>query len=565
MNHKPLLGLFVAISALGVLGCSNNNGHGPDLIVVGAVVRTMVATENGDQPTAEAVAVTDGIITAVGSRDDLVSSAGNNTRIIELDSGVVLPGLIDSHCHILNLGRFLERINLLGTKSAGDVRRKILSQLDKTSLLAWIRGRGWDQNDWETKTFPSWKDLAGTESNPVYLTRVDGHAIWVNKTALEIAKITAETPDPPGGRIVRDSNGEPTGIFIDNAIELISKHIEAESFEHQLKMAKLAIKECNRFGLVGVHDCGLDSLGIEVYRTLQSSGKLDLRVYGMLDGSDSALIESWFSVGPSIDSSGLFSIRTIKIYADGALGSRGAALLAPYDDDPENSGLLLTAPESIEDITVSALENGFQVAIHAIGDRGCRTALDAYETAFASAHYNNSSNSRFRIEHAQVIALEDIPRFAQLGVIPAMQPTHCTSDMYWAEDRVGSERIQGAYAWRKLINAGSIIPLGSDFPVESVNPLWGIYAAVTRQDHEGWPEGGWYAQEKLTIEEAVRGFTLDAAFAEFAEDTRGSIEIGKRADFTILNRDIFEIEHSEILNTLVSYTIVGGRIVYESR
>jgi predicted amidohydrolase YtcJ len=425
----------------------------------------------------------------------------------------------------------------------------------------WIRGRGWDQNDWEKKDYPSWRDLDGTEANPVYLRRIDGHAAWVNKTALEVCGITRDTPDPPGGRILRDATGDPTGIFIDEATDLISDRIPKPDPDELDEWILDAIRECNRVGLVGIHDAGTAPEELEAFERLHGRGLLTLRLYCMLDSDEEAFLGEELRKGPRSTAGGRVVIRAIKVYADGALGSRGAALLEPYSDEPGNSGLIVSRPEKIERLSLRALEHGFQICTHAIGDRGVRMVLDAYEKALET---HGVTDHRFRIEHSQVVSPDDIPRYRELGVMPSMQPTHATSDMYWAEDRVGPKRIKGAYAWRTFLDGGNRLPLGSDFPVESPDPLWGIYAAVTRQDHKGWPQGGWYPDQRLSVLEAVKGFTVEAAYAGFAEDETGTIEVGKLADFTILDKDIFTIPPADILRTTVTHTVVAGEIVYDS-
>jgi hypothetical protein len=325
---------------------------------------------------------------------------------------------------------------------------------------------------------------------------------------------------------------------------------------------QIAVEHCNRLGLAGVHDAGVTRAVLESLLRLDAAGSLTLRVYGMLDSRDEALIEEFLESGPQVLAGGRLAVRAIKVYADGALGSRGAALLAPYSDDRDNTGLVVTPPDSIEYLCERALEAGFQVCTHAIGDRGNRVALDAYEKALRS---HPTRDHRFRIEHCQVLDPQDIPRFATLGVVPSMQPTHATSDMYWAGKRLGAERLAGAYAWRWLIDEGNPLPLGSDFPVESANPMWGIYAAVTRQDADGWPEGGWFPAQCITVEEAVRGFTRDAAYARFAEDELGTLAPGMAGDVTVLDRDIFSVSPPSIRTARVVATIVAGRVVFENR
>ncbi|MEJ2722334.1 MAG: amidohydrolase, partial [bacterium] len=442
----------------------------------------------------------------------------------------------------------------------GAVRKLVLERQAEAPEGEWIQGRGWDQNDWPVAEFPSWRDLAGTEANPVYLRRVDGHAAWVNKTALDRCGITADTPEPFGGRILRAADGTPTGVLVDEAMSLVTDHMPDPSFEDRVARVKLAIEECRRNGLTGMHDAGVDRESCAVLEHLATRGELDFRIYAMLDADDSTFAVERIRKGPAVGDDYL-TIRALKLYADGALGSRGALLLEPYTDDPSNRGLQQHPRDVLLWWTALALENGIQVCTHAIGDGANRLMLDVYDEALSR---EGAPDPRLRIEHAQVISAEDIPRFHQLGVIPSMQPTHATSDMGWAEKRLGPERVKGAYAWRSLIDTGCVIPCGSDFPVEGVNPLWWIYAAVTRQDPEGRPEGGWYPGQRMTVEEAVRGFTGHAAYAAFAQNSNGTIEPNKFADLTVLDRDLMRIPAAEILDTHVVLTIVGGRVMYSS-
>ncbi len=528
-----------------------------DLIITGGRVYTL----NSSQRVAQAVAVKDRHIIYVGDAAGVAPYRGLNTTTLDLGSKVLLPGFIDAHGHLLSLGRSLAELNLAGTLSAEQIRQMVQERQKSVSAGTWICGRGWDQNDWEKKDFPTWQDLAGTEANPVYLRRVDGHAAWVNRAALDLAGINRDSADPPGGRILRDPQGHPTGVLVDNAIELVRPLIPQPTPAQRREWAKTALLECHCYGLTGVHDAGVDEQTLAIYQELQSAGELTLRIYALLDDADSTFLDAQLKKGPQVLEEHLV-VRAVKLYADGALGSRGAALLEPYSDDPGNCGLLVNSPDYLYRRAKQALESGFQVCTHAIGDAGNRAALDAYERALRDKLLKDH---RLRIEHGQVIAPEDFARFAGLGIIASMQPTHATSDIPWAEERLGAERIRGAYAWRNLLDQGCRLALGSDFPIESPNPLWGIYAAVTRQDQQGNPAGGWHPEERLTVEEAVKGFTIDAAYAEFAENTKGTIEVGKLADFAVLDRDIFDIPARGILQTKVAYTIVGGKIVYAGK
>ncbi|MCK5406387.1 MAG: amidohydrolase [Candidatus Krumholzibacteria bacterium] len=513
-------------------------------------------------PTVEAVVVEGDRIVYAGSLTEARRHAGEGARWIDLDGKTMIPGLVDAHAHLKGIGKYLAQLKLKNASGPAEVRAIVMKATADTPPDRWIQGRGWDQNDWDVKEFPTWQDLGGTESHPVYLRRVGGHAGWVNKKALELCGITRDTPDPEGGKIIRDEQGEPTGIFIDNAKDLITNYIPDPSPHETDDWMGAAIRHCNERGLTGMHVAGIQEEDLACFERLHGRGELTFRVYCMLstDDKDLEFTEQQLKKGPHATAGGKVVVRAVKLYADGALGSGGAALLAPYSDDPDNTGLLVETPEELARLARLAAESGFQVCTHAIGDRGNRVILDVYEGVLGS----DGSDRRFRIEHAQVVALEDIARFKELGVIPSMQPTHCTSDMYWAEDRVEPERIKGAYAWRRFLDDGNPLPLGSDAPVESVDPLWGIYAAVTRQDHDNWPDGGWYADQRMTVLEALRGFTIDAAYAAFAEDDAGTIEAGKLADFTILDRDILHIAPRELLDTRVTHTVVGGEIVFSS-
>lgn len=556
MKSFPTLILIIFLAGALMTACSTEPPA--DLILTGGRVYTM----DGAGTAADAVAVRGGKIAAVGTAAGIGKYKGPETIVIDLAGATVLPGFTDAHAHLFGLGRSLAEIDLMGTASPQEIRGEVLAKKQTAREGEWISGRGWDQNDWDVKEFPTWRDLAGTEGNPVFLRRVDGHALWVNRTALDLAGITAATPDTAGGKIIRDAAGNPTGVFIDNAIELVKRHKPADTRDDKLAWIELAMDECNRYGLTGVHDAGNTALELSVYDELAKAGALRMRVYSMLDGEKADLLDAWFERGPYAEPTHFFTVRAVKLYADGALGSRGAALLQPYSDAPGESGLMVRTPEELYAISRDAVTHGFQVCTHSIGDAGARMMLDIYERVLAE---QPAGDYRLRVEHAQVVALDDIPRFAKSGIIPSMQPTHATSDMDWAEKRLGPERIAGAYAWRTFLDQGSRIPCGSDFPVERCDPLPGIYAAVTRQDKTGNPAGGWYPEQRMTIEEAVRGFTTEAAYARFAEDRTGTLEPGMLADIVVLDKDIFDIEPREILDTAVLYTIVGGKIVYQRK
>lgn len=527
-----------------------------DLIVVNANIYTVDSTS----PTASALAVRDGRVLLTGSNAEVRALAGPRTQVVDAKGQTVIPGMVDAHAHLLGLATSLRNVKLAGSKSYDEVIRRVLERAPSIKSGEWLQGRGWDQNLWPEKAFPTHEKLSRATPNiPVVLGRIDGHALLANATAMRLAGITKATKDPEGGRIERLPNGEPSGVFVDNAQGLIRRAVPSSPAAVLREATIAAIAECNRWGLTGVQDAGEPRSAIEIFESLAQNNRFNLRNYIMV--SDNAQDVAYYTArGPQ---NGLYNgriwIRAIKTYADGALGSRGAALLAPYSDDPGNVGLLVSTQAHLQEVAETGLRSGFQVNTHAIGDRGNRVALDAFDAALKKIP---KTDHRFRIEHAQVLSPEDIPRFAKLGVIPSMQASHQTSDMRWAEARVGPQRIRGAYAWRSLLSTGVVIPDGSDFPVEEVNPLISFHSAVTRQDATNWPEGGWYPGQVMTREEALKGMTLWAAYAAFQEKELGSLSRGKYADFVVLDRDIMKVPATEILNTRVKSTWIGGRKVY---
>jgi predicted amidohydrolase YtcJ len=538
------------------MSCSSRHA---DLVIIGG----KVATVDNNFSIAEAVAVQNNKIIFVGTNKATSKYIDNKTKVIELNGELVLPGLVDSHGHLTGYGKSLEHIDLVGTNSFQEVLDLVNEKVKTIEPGEWIRGRGWDQNDWEIKEFPHHQALSKiSPDNPVMLSRIDGHAILVNQKAMVIAGINSNTLDPDGGKIFHESNGKPTGIFLDNAEILITDYIPKYSTEEICGIIQNAANRCVELGLTSMHDAGIPISRIDDYKFLIDMRKMPLRINAML--SDTVVSDlNGFLQKYKIDSYGnnFLRVKSIKLYADGALGSRGAALLEPYSDDPGNSGLLVTENSHMLEVCKTALESDFQVCTHAIGDKAIRTMLDIYKEALQE---NPKVDHRFRIEHSQIVNLADIPRYAELGIIPAMQPQHAISDMPWTEDRIGSERVKGAYAFRSFLDEGVIISCGSDFPVEIPNPLIGIHNAVTRQDKNGYPEGGWLPEQRMTVEEAIKGYTIWAAYAAFQEDILGSIEVGKLADITILDRDILTIEPTEILNTKPIYTVVGGKIRYQA-
>lgn len=580
---RPLAGAVLAFSLLLALPAAARGQQYADLILVDAVIHTM----DPAMPEAHALAAVGGKIMALGESEALLAiHQGPDTVVIDARGAVVLPGLIDAHGHLMNLGRLLRTVDLIGTGSAEEVLEKVRVAAQARAPGEWILGRGWDQNDWDVKEFPTGEMLDGAApANPVFLERIDGHVAWVNTPALEAGDVTATTPDPEGGRVMRDPSGRPTGILVDYATDLVDRVIPVPDDAELGAMLQAAQERVVSLGMTGVHDMGVGPDTLALYRRWDHEGRLIPRIVAYFSARSPAAIEWWREEGAALhaEPGWRLRVRGPKIYADGALGSRGAALLAPYSDAPTTSGLLLTDPDSLRAIVAGALKLGLQPAIHAIGDRGNRVALDAIEAGereWASANPPAPCATEGgagagcggalpaippRIEHVQVVALEDIPRFAKLGVIASFQPTHATSDMYWAEERVGPERIRGAYAWRRLRDAGARLACGSDFPVESPNPFFGIYAAVTRQDQEGWPAGGWRPEERMTREEALACFTRDAAWATGMEDEVGTLSVGKCADFVIIDRDPLTAPAADLWKTRVLRTVIDGETVYEAQ
>ncbi|HET7602194.1 MAG TPA: amidohydrolase [Gemmatimonadales bacterium] len=533
-------------------------GGDADLIVTAQRIYTADST----QPTVEAFAVRDGRFVYVGAHDSALAMQGPDTRVLDLGDAIVLPGLADAHAHLTDLGFYLQSVDLRGVDSYDEVVRRVAERARSVPAGRWISGYGWDQNRWPGKRFPTSAKLdSAVPDHPVLLDRIDGHAVLANQAAMKAAGITPQVKDPDGGRVERLPGGAPSGVFVDNAMALVRPAVPAPTGDEIRSALAAAAHEVNRWGLVSIHDMGEPARNIEQIEALARDGKLPLRAYVMV-ADDSADLAQYFARGPQ---SGLYDghlwVRGIKLYADGALGSRGAALLAPYADDPGNRGLLVSSEQHLEQRTEDALRHGFQVSTHAIGDRGNRNALDAYEAALKAVP---TADARLRVEHAQVLSPADIPRFASLGVIPSMQASHQTSDMRWAEDRLGPERVKGAYAWRSLLETGVIIPNGTDFPVEQVNPFITFHSAVTRQDSTGYPAGGWYPDQKMTREEALRSMTIWPAHAAFQDSIMGSITTGKYADFTVLSQDIMTAPADEILHTHVVATYLGGEAVYQA-
>ncbi|MEZ5401038.1 MAG: amidohydrolase [Bryobacteraceae bacterium] len=511
-----------------------------------------IYTGNPLQPQAKAMAVTGSRIVAVG--DDLGEWVGPKTIRADLKGATVTAGFIDAHGHVAGLGQSLEVVDLRKASSAADAARMVREAAEKTAAGGWILGRGWDQTRWPGGEFPDRAPLdEAAPEHPVFLTRVDGHAAWVNQRALVLADVNMRTADPAGGRIIR-KDGRVAGVLVDRAMGLVSRKIPPPDHASLRERIKVAARECARLGLTGVHDAGVGAGELAAYRELVARGRLPIRVYAMIGGAGDLWRET-LARGPEVGDR--LTIRSIKLMADGALGSRGAALKEPYSDDPEQSGLMILSREQVENVARDAVAAGFQVNTHAIGDRANRTVLDAYGVALGG-----KNDRRFRIEHAQVIAPDDFDLFAKFSIVASMQSTHATSDMRWAEERLGPKRIAGAYAWQQLLRRGVVLANGSDFPVESPDPMLGFYAAVTRQDTRGEPPGGWRPSDALSRVEALRSWTWAGAYAAFEERDKGTIEPGKLADFVVWSGDIMTMPAREIPLTRALRTVVGGQTVW---
>ncbi|MEW6992475.1 amidohydrolase [Colwelliaceae bacterium 6441] len=520
-------------------------------------------TLNGDQlQKFSALQFTDDTIDKLYAYDEKITS-DKDWKIIDGKGATLLPGLIDAHGHVLSYGQSLMQADLVGTTSEKQAVARALEYAKKNTSATWITGRGWNQVQWSNKRFPTAKQLdEAFPEQPVWLERVDGHAGWANSKAMALAGITSATQSPKGGDIIKDAQGQPTGIFIDNAMALIKQHIADPTLSQQKDILIKAMKSLASVGLTSVHDAGIDSQNLKAFQELSHEKKMPIRINAMLY-LPSAQWEKTLNKGTFSTADNMLSFNSVKIQADGALGSRGAALIADYSDHAGHKGLLLHDEKSLNHYIATAMNAGFQVNTHAIGDNANKIALDLYQ---ANIDKTNSKALRHRIEHAQILRLKDIPRFAALGVIASMQATHATSDKNMAVERIGEERILGAYAWRKLLNAKAVIAAGSDFPVESPNPFYGLHASVTRQDKENAPQGGWYANEKMTRIEALKSFTLDAAYSGHQENIIGSLAAGKKADFILLAQNYFLMPETKIWkNSVISTWVNGVEVFHKSK
>lgn len=530
-----------------------------DLVLKNGTVYTM----DQGRPKAQAVAIIGNQIAVVGTDADVEPYIGPETRVIDLNGQTVVPGLKESHGHLIGIGRAKMIVNLVGISGYDELIERVKAAAEKAAPGEWIRGRGWHEEKWSDRSsltvrgFMTHHKLSeAIPDHPVYLSRADGHAALVNAKAMDMMNVGKATQPPEGGEIIKGGDGHPTGIFVDRAQKLIEVPPMTDS---QLRQAlELGIQECLTNGITMFDDAGVGNRTIRMYKSYAEQGKLDMRIYAMAAG-----LYTMRAIGkPILDQGGFLTVRTVKLVADGALGSRGAALLEPYEDDPGNSGFFTTPPESVYTAAQYALKHGWQVAVHAIGDRANRMMLDMYEKAMNE--FPHVKDHRFRNEHTQILDEADIPRFAKLGIIASMQGIHATSDLPWAPDRLGERRTEeGGYVWQKLLKEGVKIINGTDAPVEHVNPIASFYASVTRKSPDGNPKGGMYPDQRMSREEALRSYTLDAAYGSFHEDKLGSIETGKLADITVLSKDIMTVPEDEILSTEVTFTIVDGKVRYE--
>ncbi len=527
-----------------------------------------IYTANEGMPRAQAVAVKGDRIVFVGSNDAVQKLVGKDTRVVDLHGNTVLPGITDAHHHLSGVGFREMTLNLEGITNLQDFLAKVKARVDQAKPGEWVTGRGWIETHWQPPVFPTRQDLDRVApNNPLVLTRADGHASVVNSAALKIAQVDKNTPNPFGGEISRDKQtGEPSGMLLDAAQNLVRRRIPPTSREDEERAIVLGVKRDIELGWTQIQDAGGSYGDVDLYRKLYGTGTIKLRIYKAVYGPGPNA-NRLLSEGPIVGAfQNRFNVRTIKVVSDGALGSRGAALLEPYSDAPDTSGFLTVKAEELRPMLIEALRKGIQVETHAIGDRANRFILDEYETALKAVPSNERkvNDHRWRVEHAQIVNPADIPRFAKLGIIPSMQPSHAIGDLFFAPSRLGISRLAGAYAWQSFIKSGVVVPGGSDAPVERGEPMIEFYAAVARKDQKGFSAEGWHPEEALTREQALKMFTIWPAYAAFEEKLRGSIEVGKLADLTIFSADIMKIPEAEILQTRCVMTVIGGEVVYEA-
>ena len=528
-----------------------------------------IYTVNKKQPHAEAIALKADRIVFVGPNTEATKFRGDRTRMIDLHGHAVFPGFTDSHCHIFGIGEREMNLNPEGANTLQDFLVKVQERVTKMQAGKWITGRGWIETFWKPPQFPTRQDLDKiAPANPVFLTRVDGHAAVANSAALKIAGITRDTPNPFGGELLKDqTSGEPTGMLLDNAMDLVSKNIPPRTEAEREQALGGGVEREIKLGWCEIQNAGSELADQAIIRRGFDAGKIKLRVINAAYGPGEAA-QKLLRDGPTLNAYGhRFTQRTIKVIFDGALGSRGAALLAPYSDKPDTSGYLTQKESELEPMFEQALRRGIQVETHAIGDRTNRILLDLYERAFRKVppEQRKIRDARWRVEHAQILNPQDLPRFGKLGVIASMQPSHAISDLFFAPARLGMDRLSGAYAWNSLLKTGAVICGGSDAPIERGEPMIEFYAAVARKSIKGESSEGWHPEQAVSREEALKMFTINAAYAAFEEKDKGSIEPGKLADFTVLTNDIMKIPEPEILNTRCVMTVIGGEVVYETK
>jgi predicted amidohydrolase YtcJ len=527
-----------------------------------------VYTVNEKQPRAEAIAVKGERIVFVGSNANAQKSRAEKTRVIDLHGATVTPGFTDSHCHIFEIGEREMTLNLEGASTLDDFLTKVRERVGQTERGQWVTGRGWIETFWKPPEFPTRADLDKiAPDNPVFLARADGHAAVANSPALKLAGITRDTADPFGGKILKDKNGEPTGMLLDNAQDIVASKIPKPTEAEREQALLVGVKREIELGWCEIQNAGSELDDQAIMHYAYEANKIKLRIYNAAYGPGPAANELLNS-GPTLNAfDHHFTQRTIKVIFDGALGSRGAALLDPYSDQRATSGYLTQKPEELLPMFEEALRRGIQVETHAIGDRANRTILDSYEQAFraVSAGQRKIRQPRWRVEHAQILSADDLPRFARLGVIASMQPSHAISDLFFAPARLGMDRLAGAYAWKSLLKSGAVICGGSDAPIERGEPMIEFYAAVARKSIKGEQCQGWHPEQAVSREEALKMFTINAAYAAFEEKDKGSIESGKLADFTVLSADIMKIPQPEILKTHCMMTIISGAVVHEEK
>jgi predicted amidohydrolase YtcJ len=565
-QKTPLVVLILCI----LLSC--NNKQPADMVILGGKIYTV----SDKSPIVEAIAVKGNKIVFTGEEKEARSLIGDQTTVVDLEGKTLTPGFIEGHGHLMGVGYNELNLDLMNVKSYEEMIEAVRKAVSQAQPGQWIVGRGWHQDKWEVKPdkmvkgFPLHQRLSeASPDNPVFLRHASGHAGFANAKAMEIAGVNQLSveklsgDESEGGEIIRDALGNPTGLFNERAMNLIDQHIPQNSKEIDRQALDLALKACLRNGITSFHDAGASRENIELFHEFKNEGKLSVRLYVMITGRDRSLVHEWLHRGVEIDTSFWLTIRSIKLNCDGALGSRGAWLLEPYSDRKDFSGMATISMDTVLKTSRDALKHGFQVCSHAIGDRANKEILDRYEIAIRE-NPSQSADHRFRVEHAQHLHPSDIARFGALGVIPAMQAIHMSSDRPWAIERLGERRIvEGAYMWQALIKSGARIVNGTDAPVEPLNPIPSFYASISRKTLKGDPPGGYEPDQKLTRDQALRSYTLDAAYGAFEEDIKGSIEPGKLADFTVFSKDIMTVPEEEILSTEVAMVIVGGKIAYK--